>query len=285
MNEYWWLGPAIGVVSILVAIAIALTRNLAPQLTTIFSSPGDDPTALDCDIQNDGRGIARDVFLTFGRILPVGTELFADPELRAEILESDTPPDPAATPATAALQRAFSVKIPRIAPKDRIRFQVRTTDPDNIRAAEQIRRIRAEIEKVIHEFGLRLRAEYSSLPLPWEEKLIVRGRIKDECFFSPLRLSYDRGRYPITALTEEEALARAHCQDLYARFKSQFLDIFQGRPEFVAPVVRIKTREGERTMGIFPPYVSTYMNASVPVTDLKQKGALLIYPPVPTSYD
>jgi hypothetical protein len=59
----------------------------------------------------------------------------------------------------------------------------------------------------------------------------------------------------VTALTDQEALARAHCQDLYARFKAEFIDIFEGRPAFLAPVVRIKTREGERTRALFPPYV------------------------------
>jgi len=285
MNEYWWVGPAVGAVGILVAIVIALTRNFTPRLTTSFSCPGDDPAALDCEIANDGRGIARDVFLTFGGMLPMGTQLFAEPELRAEMLESDTPPDPVAGPATAALQRAFAIKIPRIAPKDTIRFQVRTTDPDNVRAAEQIRRIRGVIQQIIHEFGTRLRAEYPNLPLPWQEASILSGRIKEECFFSPLRLSDDRGRYSVIALTDQEALARANCQDLYARFKAEFIDIFQGRPAFLAPVVRIKTREGERTRAILPPYVNTTAYSSASVKDLQRQGSLFVYPSVPISYD
>jgi hypothetical protein len=149
MNEYWWVGPAVGAAGVLVGIIAALTRNFTPRLTTSFSCPTDDPAALDCEIYNEGRGIARDFFLTFGEMLPMGTELFADPELRAEMLESDTPPDPVAGPATAALQRAFSVKIPRIAPRDTIRFQIRTTSPDNIRAAEQIRKMDKTVQRYV----------------------------------------------------------------------------------------------------------------------------------------
>jgi len=249
------------------------------------SCPGDDSAALDCEISNEGRGMAKDVFLTFGGMLPVGTGLFADPELRAEMVESDTPPDPVAMPVAASLQRAFSIKIPRIAPKDTVQFQVRTTDPDNIRAAVQIRKIRGEIQQIIHQFGMRLRAEYPNLHLPWDETAILSGRIKDECFFSPLRLSDDHGRYPVTAHTEQEILARAQCQDVYARFKAQFVNIFQGRPQFIAPVVRIKTRDGDRTRAIFPPYVNTTAYSSASVADLQRLGSLFVYPSVPISYD
>jgi hypothetical protein len=229
--------------------------------------------------------MAKDVFLTFGEMLPVGTVLFADPELRAEMVESDTPPDPVAMPVAASLQRAFSIKIPRIAPKDTVQFQVRTTDPDNIRAAVQIRKIRGEIQQIIHQFGMRLRAEYPNLHLPWDETAILSGRIKDESFFSPLRLSDDHGRYPVTAHTEQEILARAQCQDVYARFKVQFIDIFQGRPQFIAPVVRIKTCDGDRTRAIFPPYVNTTAYSSASVADLQRQGSLFVYPSVPISYD
>jgi hypothetical protein len=285
MNEYWWVSPAIAVASLIVAIVSLLTRNLSPRLTTRFSCPGDDPAALDCEISNEGRGMAKDVFLTFGEMLPMGTVLFADPELRAEMVESDTPPDPVAMPLAASLQRAFSIKIPRIAPKDTVQFQVRTTDPDNIRAAVQIRRIRDEIQQIIHQFGMRLRAEYPNLHLPWDEAAILSSRIKDECFFSPLRLSDDHGRYPVTAHTEQEILAKAQCQDVYARFKAQFIDIFQGRPQFIAPVVRIKTRDGDRTRGVLFPYVNSSLHIRAAVADLQQKGSQVVYPLVPSSYD
>jgi hypothetical protein len=284
MAPIWWLGSAVSGIGIIVTIVVAITRNLKPRLTTRFMCPGDDPAALDCEIRNEGRGVARDVFLTFGKMLPLGTQLFTDPEIRAELIESDTPPDPVAGPATAALQKALAVRIPRIAPRDTVRFQVRTTDPDNVRAAEQIRRIRTEIENIVFEFGVRLHSEYPHLPLRWDHTLILSGRIKDECFFTPLRLSYDQDRHLVMSLSEEEELARASCQDLYSRFKPQFIDLFKNRPEFRAPVIRIKTSAGERTYATFPPYLTTYLDLQVSANELRDKGSMFVYPPIPESY-
>lgn len=109
--------------------------------------------------------------------------------------------------------------------------------------------------------------------------------MKEENLFTPAQLSYEKGRVTISSLTEEELLANAINQDLYAKYKKDFIDIYQGRPEFKAPVIRIKTTLGESTYAVFPPYVKTYVEMSVPIDEVKNAGGTLaLTVPVPKSY-
>jgi hypothetical protein len=281
----FWIGLSIGILGILATLAVAWYQRQQPQLAVSFFSPDDSPARLLCRIHNSGRGEARDVAVGFTFMLPRGARLFAAPELGAKLVEADTPPDPTAGPAAAALQRAFAVQLPRIAPGDTVEFELVTDDPDNQRAAAQIVRIRAAIAPIVAEFGTRLSAFNETLGRLWNTELILQGRRKLEAFFTPATLSYERGRQSISVLSEEEELAAAHCQDLYARFKQMFIDIFQGRPDFTAPVIRIKTGSGDRTYATFPPYVNTHLDMAVPQAVLQPGVTLHLYPPVPEIYE
>jgi hypothetical protein len=87
-------------------------------------------------------------------------------------------------------------------------------------------------------------------------------------------------------LSESERLAQAINQDLYARYKKEFIDIYQGRPSFKVPVIRIKTSEGESTYASFPPYIPTCLEMVVSKKEVKQAGGALNLPiPVPQSYE
>ncbi len=278
-DEQFWLGLGIGAA---LTVGIAWYQRQVPSLELTFSVPDSFPTSLVCRVSNAGRGQATNVVLSFTFMLPVGTQVFADAEVLASLEEASSPPDPVASPNAAKLRRAFAVRVPRIAPRDSIEFEVCTTDPDNVRAAEQIVRIRNEIERVLAEFGGRLAARDATAASHWNLPLIMSGRAKTDSPFHPAVLSYDRGRFPVSVLTPAEEEAAACCQDLYAAFKPTLLEVFQGRPEFKAPVVRIKTADGIRTYAIFPPFVSTYVEA---IVRKPQKGErVLVYPPLPESY-
>ena len=280
------LGLGIGILGILIAVGIAIYQARSPSLSVVCQPlPDGDPTALECEIHNEGRAEARDVYVSFDHSLPMGTRVFADAEVGAQIVEAEAPPDPTRGPEAALLLTAFSVRIPRVAAKDRVRFQVRTTDPDNQRAARQVLRIRREIASVLSEFGARLRANYPDVAGRWDTDRILDTRIKEENFFSPGRVSYERGRRTVSFFSDEEKLARANCQDLYAQYKKEFLDVFQNRPEFKAPVIKVKTAEGERTYARFPPYLKTSILATFSRDELRRRGKLQFYPPIPESYD
>lgn len=281
-DEQFWVGLGIGVVGIALTIAIAWYQSQVPALQVAFSVPESTPASLECTVSNFGRGQATEVAVSFAFMLPVGTQVLSDAEVGAVLEEAATPPDPVLGANAAKLRRAFAVRIPRVAPGDAVRFELRTTDPDNLRAAEQTVRIRAEIERVLAEFGGRLAALDASAAVHWNLPLIMSGRAKSDSLFRPAVLSYDKGRLPISALTPAEDEAAAWCQDLYAAFRPALQEILQGRPEFKAPVVRIKTSEGIRTYATFPPFVSTYVEA---IVRKPQKGErVLVYPPVPESY-
>jgi hypothetical protein len=172
-----------------------------------------------------------------------------------------------------------------VAAKSSATFQVRTIDPDNQRAAEQRLRIQEVVIDILQAFGQRLATTYPESAQNWDLNAFISAQRKEDNFFTPGYFSYEKGRFAITFLTDKERLAKAINQDLYDRYKAEFTDIYQGRPRFKAPVLRIKTADGETTVAIFPPYVETYVDAQVSMNDLKPKEVISIRPPVPQSYD
>jgi len=276
----------LAVIAILVAIVIALYQERSAKIKVeCYPLPNGNPCTIECVVNNSGKRAAQDVYVGFTKMLPVGARVFAAPETMIQMIESETPPDPNLAPSAAMLSRAFAIHVPRVAPKDKVVFQVRTIDPDNQRAAKQVTRVREEINKILKAFGERLAETNPKDAKSWNVESLVSARIKRDNFFAPGKYSYEEGRFPVAFLTEEEEQANALNQDLYARYKVQFIDIYQNRPEFKAPVVRIKTEEGERTYAIYPPYLKTYVEVQVPVSQLKEQGVVLVYPPVPESYD
>lgn len=281
------VGTLLGMVGILVTIIIFLIQERSPDISVeCHPLPNGDRCALECIVNNSGRKAAEDVYIGFTRTLPLGTRvLTTSPEIPVQLIEAETPPDPNLLPTAAMLLRALAVHIPKVPAKTSLTFQVRTTDPDNQRAAKQLERIHDEIVKVLQAFGERLTTTHPEDAKNWDFNALISTRIKQENLFTPGKFSYEKGRFPIAFLTDEEERAIALNQDLYARYKAEFIDIYQNLREFKAPVVRIKTAQGERTYAIFPPYIKTYIEAKVPVSQLKEKGPIVIQPPVPESYD
>jgi hypothetical protein len=241
-----------------------------------------DPSKLLCFVSNDGRGEARDILIAFTDQLPVDTVIQAPPELGIKIEEAGSPPDPANSPEVAKLLTAFVVRIPRLAAKERFSFVLLTTNDDNIRAAKQVIRIRKEITDVLEKFWARLRHVYPNEAAKWNLKEVLNWKVKDDNFYSPGKFSYEKGRFPVAFFTDGETVARAINQDLYARYKKEFIDIYLNRPSYLAPVIRVKSRNGERTYARMPPYVTTCIAGSVRIPEKPQTFELPI--PVP-DYD
>lgn len=282
----WIIGTIIGVVfGALANVGVAVYQNKTPLLGVAFSSTeGGDPTILVCTISNRGRAEARDVFLSFNNMLPLDTKILASSELGVTLVESEAPPDPQNYPEQAKVQKAFAVRIPRIAASDTISFHLVTLNDDNRRAGKQMLRIREEGQRVLLAFIDRVSAGYPSEVKQWQKQAVFNAQMKNENFFSPGVLSYENGRQQIAILSETEQLANALNQDLYARYKKQFIEVFQGGPQFKAPVVRIKTASGDSTYALYPPYVSTYVDLSVPMQELLRQGASTVQVPVPKEY-
>jgi hypothetical protein len=281
------LGTVIGLIGgALFTIMAVLYQERSPSLEILCSPPKDgNPSVLACVMTNSGRAEARDIFVSFNNMLPLDTKVQANPELGITIQESERPPDPQIFPEEAKLQKAFAVRIPRIAVKDSISFQVTTSNADNLRTAQHILRIRESIKNVLKAFGERLSQTYPEDAKKWDFDTVLSARIKEENFFMPAHLSYEKGREEIKVLSESERLAKATNQDLYAKYKKEFIDIYQGRPEFKAPVIRIKTLQGESTYASFPPYIKTCveMLTRIPTKEeiRKARGTLTVDLPIP----
>lgn len=272
------------IAGVLITLIVTWYQDRTPELEVDFRLQTDgDPSRLNCIVRNTGRAEARDVRIAFHRYLLTDTKVLAAPEIGAEIIEAEIPPDASSEPATAAFQMAFAVVIPRIAADDNVEFQVVTIDPDNLRAAKQVLRLRREHASILSEFGNRILTTYPEFAEYWDSDMFFLVRRKEENFFSPRVLSYEKGRRSISLLTESELLVQARLQDFVTRFKEEFIEVFQGRPKFKAPVLKVKTPTGERTVAVFPPFLNT--EASVLVRKPTPGGKSIGYPIIPESYD
>jgi hypothetical protein len=244
------------------------------------------PSRLVCTAVNSGRAEARDVHVSFTTLLPIETRVFSTPESGIKLEEVDSPPDPQMSPERARITTAFVVRIPRIAPKDKASFTVMTINNDNLRAAQQIIKIRQVIRSVLTDFYSRLSAKHPQEAANLDLEDVLSQRVKEENFFKPDKISYEKGRFQVEFMNHNETLAAAMNQDLYSKYKKEFLSVFQGGQQFKTPVLRIKTSEGSSTYAIFAPYVKTYVEFLVPTSEFKgAEGSIFVKPPVPKNYD
>lgn len=275
----------IGVIGVLVTIIIFLYKERAPILSAeCHPLPNGVPHMIECTVRNAGRKDAKDVFIGFTNMLPAGTRLFAPPDMAAELIPADLLPDPQMAPIEAAVRQALSVRLPRVPAKSSTTFQLATTHSDNERASEQVVRIRKEMVAVLKAFGERLGAHPQEAS-KWKISDVISAHVKRQLFFSPGYLSYEMGRVSVAFLTADEEVAEAVNQELYSRYKAEFIDIYQGRPEFKAPVVRIETPTGLATYAVFPPYIRTFVRGQVSLKEVREQRAIIVYPPVPDSYE
>ena len=279
----WIIGSVIGII---VAVLVVFYQDREPNLDIrCFLDESADPSRIHCEIINSGREQARNIILSFNNLLPIETKIFAKPELGLSLNASESIPNPQKHPELAKLTTAFIVKIPRVSADDKITFVLGTINDDNLRAAKQVLRIRSRIREVLIEFYSKLRNAHPEETQNLVIDDILSERLKKENFFNPDKYSYEKGRFPIRFITEKEQFADAINQDLYKRYKKEFIDVFKGRSKFKAPVLRIVTSGGESTYAIMPPYVGTYIGFAVPVSELKEKGVMVMQPPIPSSYD
>jgi hypothetical protein len=144
-------------------------------------------------------------------------------------------------------------------------------------------RIREEIASIYATFGERLKKTYPEQANQWQLATVLSARTKVENFYMPGNFSYERGRFSLGFLTEEENLAQAIDQEFYARYKNEFIDIYQNRESYLAPVIRIRTRDGERQYIRYPPFIRTcaYFTGKMPGKGQSAEATAEI----PTSYD
>jgi len=235
-------------------------------------------------VRNDGRGAALDVAIGFNRILPMGTSLLAPPDTRLRIEESDLLPHPDLD--AARYFRAFIVRIPLVPPKSEIDFSLVTTNRDNQRACTQVIRLRNIQHQILEEFYVRVLAKYSQYLPQSNLDLVKIEAAKAQCLFQPGYVMYGEARLPIKFKTDAETKQNVLHSQVYRDHKKEFIEIFQNRGEYKAPVFLVKQSEGSAGFASYPAYIKTYVlfKARLP-KDWKPGSS--ISPPIvpPKSYD
>jgi hypothetical protein len=279
----WLVGFLVGV---LITGVQTWYQGASPLVSVNCTVPQDgDPSRIDCSVDNHGRAQATDIVVGFNHALPVDTKVAADPELALSIHPVDALPDPHLHEEVARITTAFSVRVPRVSSGDSVRFAVYTDNPDNRRAANQLLKIREVQHKILESFTRALSEKFPKETETWDLSKVWAARLKADSFFMPGKFSYQNGRHPVQLLSEEEERAKAAGDEIYRKFKPRLAQLWQDRPSFVAPVVRVRTNQGEGTYAIYPPDVKTCVIMTVPYNTLLERGTVTLYPPIPTSYD
>lgn len=182
----WLLSFVVAVVALIGMFVIFFVQERFPKLSATCEPPSDgDPSQLHCRIENEGRGPAGSVTVSFGYVLPLETKARAEfPDLAVEIKEAELPPDPHRAPELSKFQMAFVVSVPHVPARTTVRFDVGTTDPDNLRAARQVQRIRKEIDDILTQFDERLRGTHPEQMRGWNFSLIKSARTKEDNFLT-----------------------------------------------------------------------------------------------------
>ena len=216
-----------------------------------------DPTTLKCIIENSGNGEARDVLVSFEKMLPLGTKLISSPEDGLTLIEAQILPNPILDPTSAPLLTAFSIKIPRISSLDKVSFKITTTHPENSKAAKEVLLIHTEIVDVMDSL-IRILSKKNLIDPNQHSIQEAKGALsKLENFFAPSIISYENGKQTIQFITDNEKKAWDDIGDLWVNHEPLQKEILDGRPTFKSPEVLIKTDEGESYYLIMPPYVSS----------------------------
>jgi hypothetical protein len=219
-------------------------------------------------------------------MLPLDTEVYAPPEVGAELKPSPTPPDPRMAPEWAKTQLAFAVRVPRVTPNDPVLFHVETTNPDNWNAAKQILRVREEYSTILKMVIERIEKSNPEEARTLNFDKIMSLRIRHENIFSPVSFSYEAGRQMIEYFTDDEQAAHAFFKDIHDRHTEVLKGILDGRPRFIAPVIRIRTTKGEGTYADIAPNINYCFDmVPVPFSEVMKRGGAFIPPAVPKSYE
>jgi hypothetical protein len=280
------LGILVGIAGIAVAVLIGRIQDRSPRVSAVCRLlPDGSPDVIECVVRNTGRGEARDVVVSFNNKLLLNTDIRAAPHVGAEIQKSNVLPDPQVSPEAALYQCAFAVRIDRVRAKDSVRFEVYTSNPDNVRAAAQTTRIQAEMKTLMRAFFALVARAYPSETSGLDVEAAIRALVKSECYFTPAEVEYSMGRAPVEYVSRAERLADAMWTDVYRAHKKEFVRVFQNRPSFLAPVLRIITPRGDGTYAIFPPYVYTFIKVTVPISRAREPAGYEVSPPVPSNYE
>lgn len=119
-SKYCWHhqdvgSPWIGILGIVLGMAIFFYQERNPKLTAECHLLEEaNPCELECSVRNAGRGEARDVIVSFIRVLLKGTRVQANPIVGAELVPAEDLPDPQLHLSSAEHQKAFIIKIPHL---------------------------------------------------------------------------------------------------------------------------------------------------------------------------
>jgi hypothetical protein len=280
------IGIALGIIGIFATIGVAIFQERNPDLhvSCELTNPN-SPASVKCTIYNSGRGEATNVSIGFSEQLIVGTDVRSESYLGIRLEKSLALPNPLQDPEYSKTQKAFTIIIPRIAPRDTVSFIVMTTDQDNLKTAKHYSNLLNLVKKkitlilsTIHELdsigGKRI-----------NPVLLMSAITKDLSYFKPLNLYYQKGKYPISFKSDEENAVFAGFQDMLNRYKSELSRVLQVNELYYLPIYRIETLQGIRTSAKVVPYLGMYIAISDVPPDMYSKTAAHFFPLiVPETY-
>ena len=296
LSRFWSKGQVRRAVIVVIVILVTggifawqyhLIEKATPPdvVVTCWPPKNGNPTCLECEVTNSGRTESKDVYVGFTFMLPLDTKVFCDSEVGARLFKIDNPPDPNLLVYDAGKYCAFNVWIPRVAPGDTIEFNVCTTHPDNQRAGEQTLRIlNAQLQRA-EIFGEFLSDQHPDEAERWDLGAFRTIRVMAHNYFNVGNVSHEGGRAPVVYWPESLMEARDSLNSIYQEHKAEFIETYGPSQEFIAPVIRIETWDGNSTYGTFPPFVKPYLIWAIDLNKLRDTGEVVLRAEVPESYE
>lgn len=275
------------IVGIIITCVFFILANKEPVLEVKAELIDNNyPGAIKLYVINQGNKEAKDVYINFNGTLPIGTEIFSNPDFNLKYIESDVLDNPNNFKSAVKINSAFSIFIPRIPSEDTIDFIIKTIDDDNIRAAYQVNRIQNEKNVVVGLFIENVLKRYPKYKKRCSFELEKNHQIKNNCFYSPSTFVYENGRYNVDFITEPEYVNSKYFSDIYKNHKKEFINTFQSNYEFHAPVVKLKTNEGVVNLAKFPAFVDTHIDSFFVINSdsTKESIRLELVPKIPAKY-
>ena len=279
-------GILIGILGIIASVACGVIPRMIqgdPLVSAEFKLADDKaPSSLRVVLRNTGRRTAEDVVISFEGASFAGVHLLGQAAERAEIIEQTTLANPLLPLENRSLVNAFAVRIPSLPANSTVSFEICTTHELNVKAASDLLAITPKIMDIIRRFRDSLVISHAANDSDFDLEALQGYLDRRATLFQPEYLIYEAGRQKVSLCSKRQRDAWSRLSQLTAKYAEQRATAVRTIPRIDAPIVVMRSPNGERRVPVFPPYINVQARTELSgdeVDHLRQafkKGALFL---------
>lgn len=263
---------------------IALWISMWAPIIKVSCLPLKDigPSGLDCLVVNSGRKEATNLKLRFTWVLPLETRVYSS-ATEVALIESDVRKDSSVNPDQSKTQQEFYIVIPRVPPMSEIDLTIRTHNPDNIRASNQILYITERISENLNGLVEIIMRSYEKLTYPLNVKLLNSLYFKQNNLYIPADFFYEGGYSEIEYITDDEMSEGRRFDYICESLVDMCFDYIENQDCITTPIIRTKSNYKDSTLMNIQ-----YLVNGCDINDwdcLQLQFGILCYAKIPDRYD